>query len=319
MVRKLWSCVVCVLVACVDAGAAPRGCAGGAGGHAEATAAFQGPLRLATWNLRWLGAQPGTGHLPRSDADFARLRAYADALDADIVALQEVDGPEAAARVFDPARYALHFSSRAAEQRTGFAYRRDLPAVALPDLRGLAVAEGMRHGTELLLALPGGRSLRLLSVHLASGCFDDPLSEVGPGAPAAGLGGSPACRRLGAQLPILAHWFDARAADAEAAVALGDFNRRFFASAGGDAAWRMLDDGEPAGTALHSPTSGRRAGCWGGRYPEFIDHMLFNGAAAAWLRPGSFHEQGYAEADARHAEQLSDHCPLRIELTVGPP
>ena len=68
-------------------------------------------LKIAAWNIAWLTTKPA-GHpdlprdlAPRQDRDFARLRAYADRLAADVVAIQEVDGPLAAARVFDATRY----------------------------------------------------------------------------------------------------------------------------------------------------------------------------------------------------------------------
>ena len=55
-------------------------------------------LKIATWNLNWLTTRAlGDPALPsdvtpRQPADFDRLRAYADQLDADVIAIQEVDG-----------------------------------------------------------------------------------------------------------------------------------------------------------------------------------------------------------------------------------
>ena len=56
-------------------------------------------IKLASWNIAWLTTKP-SGHpdLPRdlttrTEQDFARLRAYAERLAPDVVALQEVDGP----------------------------------------------------------------------------------------------------------------------------------------------------------------------------------------------------------------------------------
>ena len=57
---------------------------------------------------------------PRSDADYASLRNYAAKLAADIVALQEVDGPDAAALVFPG--YDFCFSKRAHTQKNGFVH-----------------------------------------------------------------------------------------------------------------------------------------------------------------------------------------------------
>jgi len=68
--------------------------------------AVAAPLKLATWDIDWLTARAaGDGGLPadvavRQPADLAALRDYAAALDADVVALQGVDGPEAAALIF---------------------------------------------------------------------------------------------------------------------------------------------------------------------------------------------------------------------------
>ena len=76
----------------------------------------QQEIRLATWNIAWLTLKPA-GHpdLPRdirarTPEDFRLLRGYAERLNADIVAIQEIDGEAAAARVFDPALYTIHLT-----------------------------------------------------------------------------------------------------------------------------------------------------------------------------------------------------------------
>ena len=65
---------------------------------------------------------PSRGANRAAPADYASLRHYAATLAADIVALQEVDGPEAAALVFPGYDYC--FSTRAHTQKNGFAIRR---------------------------------------------------------------------------------------------------------------------------------------------------------------------------------------------------
>lgn len=68
---------------------------------------------MATWNLDWLTLRPlGDPELPedvvpKSSTDIAVLRHYAEVLDADVISLQEVDGPDVAAQVFPPDRYRL--------------------------------------------------------------------------------------------------------------------------------------------------------------------------------------------------------------------
>ena len=83
-------------------------------------------------------------------------------LDADVIAVQEVDGPEAAQQIFDPNEYQFHFSSRNHSQRTGFAIRRGLAFTPHPDFEALDVG-GLRYGTDLTVMLDG-QPLRLLSV-----------------------------------------------------------------------------------------------------------------------------------------------------------
>ncbi|NEQ44067.1 MAG: hypothetical protein F6K00_11130 [Leptolyngbya sp. SIOISBB] len=74
----------------------------------SATAA---PLKIATWNIENLRASENSGPNPRTRADYQRLAQYSEQLDADIVALQEVEGVAAAIQVFDENEYDFFFSS----------------------------------------------------------------------------------------------------------------------------------------------------------------------------------------------------------------
>ena len=99
-----------------------------------------------------------------------------DTLDADVVALQEVDGPDAARLVFPD--YQFCFSGRVAVQNNGFAIRRGLPFACAPDLTDLSMNDDVRRGVELRLFPGTPQELRLLSVHLKSGCARDPLDST---------------------------------------------------------------------------------------------------------------------------------------------
>lgn len=258
-------------------------------------------LKVATWNLEWLNAESGSGTVRRTDADYARLRQYAERLAADVIAVQEVDGEEALRRVFDDAVYDYHVASQPGVQRTGFAYRSSLRVTRNPDYDALDVG-GVRVGTDLTV-LVNGRSLRLLSVHLKSGCFDEPLSTAGND-----------CTKLAAQLPLLEQWVDARAAANEPFVVLGDFNRRMRT---GEAFYSELDDGDPENADLTLVTDGRTSRCWGGEYAQFIDHIVVSRDAAPWLVAGTFAQRDYDAADATFKATLSDHCPLVVSIAPG--
>ena len=259
-------------------------------------------LTIATWNIAHLRAQDGQGPNPRVEEDFRRLQRVAASLRADVIAVQEVDGEEALSRVFDPERYAFAVADQPGTQLTGFAYRRELQVRRQPDYQLLDVG-GLRYGVDISVEL-GASSLRLLAVHLKASCVSDPIQTD-----------TNACRKFSKQVPVLEAWIDERAREGTPFIVLGDFNRRFFARTDGDEVWRDLDDGQPAGVDLSSPTMGQRARCWDGRYPQFIDHLVMDQRAAAWLVPGSFAQHTY-EAPSSQRDVLSDHCPLSVQLSM---
>ncbi len=262
-------------------------------------------LRVASWNLDWLTLRkPGDPGLPadvrpRGPADFARLAAYAARLHADVVALQEVDGRAAAARVFPPARYRIVLTRDAVTQLVGFALRRGLRFTRNPDLRALAPPHSwLRSGADITLHLPGGVRLRLLSVHLKAGCAVSPLRSR-----------RRACRILARQVPPLLAWERARAAHGTPFLILGDFNRRFDPRHGRpDGMWRRLAAAAPVARAAR----GFASPCWGGAY--FVDQIVAGDAARKWLLPGSLRVLVYAERGRSWKRRLSSHCPVSVRL-----
>jgi endonuclease/exonuclease/phosphatase family metal-dependent hydrolase len=265
-----------------------------------AVAAAPRGIRLASWNLEWLD-QPGRGPKPRSRADYARLAEYAQRLDADVIAVQEVASDLALALVFPPEHYAYHLAARGGSQRSGFVFKRGLPVVPHPDLDGLAIHH-LRAGADLGVRL-GDQELRLLSVHLKAFCVSEPLSSLDRD-----------CQHLKAQLPALEAWVDERAREGAAFVVVGDFNRSLTSSS--DELWTELNDGDPKGLNLLQATPGRKARCSSDARHDALDHVLLGGAATGWLGAGSFSELVYAGSDAVRGLKLSDHCPLAISLVT---
>jgi endonuclease/exonuclease/phosphatase family metal-dependent hydrolase len=258
-------------------------------------------LKLATWNISWLTTKPA-GHpaLPRrlearTDADFARLQRYAAQLDADIVAIQEVDGRLAAARVFDATRYDFHFTNETDVQGVGFAIRKGLRWRPNNDLAALGLRERLRRGADITVETPAG-PLRLLGVHLKSGCVRDRFGSTRAG-----------CDDLERQAEIIAEWVRARSTEPSAFAVLGDFNRRLGPDEG-------FLDALAAAAPLSVPTVGVSNPCWGWN-SGFIDHIVLGGPARQWLAAGSLRVMVYRENDRRLEDRISDHCPVSVRVT----
>ena len=277
-------------------------------------------IRIATWNLNrlhWrIGGALWRGAVARSREDYRTLARYARALDADVIAFQEVNGPRAAARVFPPRDYDLHFSGRHDTRYddiyNGFAVRKGaFDRVVKRDLASLGLGSGSRYqlrwGVDLTVSRDG-RELRLLNVHLKSKCFSRSLTNPR----------SRACRTLARQVEPLETWIDARWREGVPFVVLGDFNREMDRHGERDHLWAAIADGDPPGLALHRLSAGRDPACWRGtsrhhRYP--IDFFVFG--ARAWKRvdAGSFRQVVWTDADADPRRGLpSDHCPIAVDL-----
>lgn len=267
-------------------------------------------LKIATWNVAWFTLRGADDRdlprnlTPRNETDFARLRAYADRLAADILALQEVDGPDAAARLLNPREYDFHFPEERDIQRAGFAWRRGLRVTRNPDLAGLDLRPharfSLRRGADITVEVPGGSRLRLLSLHLQSGCMEGALDA-----------GRRECDSLGQQASVLAGWIAERRREGVPFMILGDFNRRI---ARGDAFIGVLEQHGP----LLRANEGVSNPCWadgrGGR--PFIDHILLGSAARGWMVEGSLRVLVYAERDPAMRERISDHCPLSLRMRL---
>ena len=259
-------------------------------------------LKLATWNIAWATLRPADDRdvprdvLRRTDADWSLLRAYATRLDADVIAFQEVDGPGAAARIFDERAYAFFFPDEQDIQRAGFAVRRTLRVTQNADLAQLDLRPwarfSLRRGTDITLDHAGHR-LRLLSIHLSASCHEAPLDS------------GPQCASIASQASILAGWVAQRREEGVPFAILGDFNRRI--PSGGDEFLTRL------GPPLIRATEGYSNPCFGQSRP-FIDHLVFGGAARGWLVNNTLRVLVYAERDAR--ERLSDHCPVSVRLRL---
>ena len=305
--RSMWqSLVLCITLALATS--AWSGCERGEELRPSTSPQASSSLRVWTWNLNWLHQQDDAGLNRRVAEDYEALSRYARRLDADVIVVQEVDGEEALRRIFDPGVYAFHVSSRDNVQRVAVVYRRTLEVVRYPDVVEVArvYSERLRYGVDLGVKDPvSGGELRILGVHLKSGCFRSPL-----GGPYLDGESEDACAKLKMQLPVLERWMKQRAEARSPFMIVGDFNRRLGA---GESIWEDWRRRMP-GLGLTSPTVKMQSRCWGGRYPEFIDHLVLDARAEKMMTRRTTRQLLYDEEDAaRHGYRLSDHCPVGMD------
>lgn len=298
-------------------------------------------LALATWNMEWLmtpatydelkakctpGSPPSNVRaipcndnrppLPRrATADLDALADVARRIPADVVALQEVDGPEAAGTVFREGWQQACFTSRLHPQKVGFVVRTGIPFACNPEVKELDVDGATRSGADITLYPGTPRAVRLLAVHLKSGCFAGTLADAPAGTP---------CGVLRRQVPVLERWVDARAAEGARFAVLGDFNRRLELDAvldpGKDEArpealFGALSDDQPKGAVLLRATAGQahvRCSPLDRHPPASIDNILVSRSLAALAHLTYARVTFDGATAARH--KFSDHCPAVLTI-----
>jgi exonuclease III len=296
-------------------------------------------LRLATWNVEYL-ITPATfaelkdrcvpdggrvqgeqrsipcGIVPRLDRDsedFAALARYARQLDADVLALQEVDGPAAAQLFLQGYHYC--FTTRPNVQKNGFAIRRGIPFVCEPEFEDLSLADRLRRGVVVTLFPGSPRAMTLMSVHLKSGCPAGPMNNTA----------NTDCVTLTQQLAPLEAWIDAQAAAGKRFGLLGDFNRRIALETGPARdpsgaqlnMWTEINDGDPQGAKLTAITQDApfRKCVANDPYDAYIDLVILGEKLTRAIVQDGFVRVTYEMADAAKFA-LSDHCPVGVDLRL---
>ncbi|ORT52652.1 hypothetical protein ST37_01925 (plasmid) [Vibrio sp. qd031] len=273
-------------------------------------------IRIGSWNLEWLTSH-GVDKFPQSQRqgeDFKRLSDYAIALDAPIIALQEVNDIEAATQVFGSS-YQIVLSSRSQakhsalqfndiNQYTGFALHHSVQLVANPPDLTLSStpSQKLRFGTYIIVRHKQ-QNVHLLSVHLKAGCQKARTS-------------SRSCNVLAEQADQLNGWIQQRIEHNQPFILTGDFNHQL--SYPND--WVMarivadtnqeisLDSRQSEATcAVKSNRDPNQTY----RYSYLIDHML----SYKLKKHSSTQQQNYALKDVINY-QMSDHCPIVTDYLI---
>lgn len=288
-------------------------------------------FRIASWNIANFTEIEGVELRPsigtrRYAADLAKIRDYAEGLDADVIALQEIASVDALRFLFPEPEYTVYPSEQMlagstaneGEIYTAFAVRNrpDLTFLKQDDLNDLAVIHApdgryTRSGTAIELSL-AGKPVWFLSVHLKSSCSSTRSLATSTNAD---------CVTLWSQRIPLRNWIAEREAAGDDFAIMGDFNRQLRRYGTEDPLWQALSaDGHSQPALVAHPVSVTRL-CPTrlGNSTEPIDWILLSADLSTDFRPGSYWETRYSFEDVqahggRANSRLSDHCPIQIDL-----
>jgi len=288
--------------------------------------------RIAAWNIADLyhvldeEVRPGIG-TKRSQSDFDTLKKYATQIDADVVALQEIATKEAADLLFSPAEYNVIMSSRYYEDinaglendiYTAVAVRKreDIRLIEQVDLSELQIDpksddpkdKPTRRGTAVKLSI-NGTELWILSVHLKSSCSSTKRLD---------LSVTNHCKILWEQRVPLTSWIMSRIAKGEHFIIAGDFNRRFRQLEDRGVFWSYLNGGELKNPLLlkYPKKVTRKCPTKKGNSTQPIDWIITSTSLMDSFVEGSFWETRWNFKDTQaHGRRLSDHCPIKIDMT----
>lgn len=270
-------------------------------------------LVIATWNVEHLAKPIDTGCRPRSEEEFAKLKAYAQSLDADIVAMQEVASVEAIELLFPADEWQIQISDRpdsesyecrgsnlkSTQQKVAFAVRKGIEIENIASLEALGLQmPGLRYGLEMTIDSVMGH-ITLLNVHMKSGCFVDNYTRSD----------DKDCPILGQQIPVLDAWVEEKEKAGQPYAIMGDFNHRL--SAPYNRVTLQLHENSDGTESTLENTTRDMMGCHP-FYPAPIDHMF----VGHMTQPGIKKEiVNHHFADMTPDAMLSDHCAITLTLT----
>ena len=275
-------------------------------------------VRVASWNIEHLAEHNGAGCVPRSTLDYEQLRDFSQLLNADIIALQEVENTAAVERIFPKSAWNIVLSDRpnsmtyrcrgndqeSTQQRVAVVLRKGIKYQINKSFRELGLEmEGLRYG--VVVEVFGDRdTINLMAVHLKSGCFVDDYSTSK----------LRACEVLGTQIETLDDWIENSIRGNKKFIVLGDFNSRLTRE--NSMFWNKLVEMNNRPIGIKNGMQ-NLTGCHP-RYPDLIDHIILGPQTSKLQVQNSQMVHFYSSTDEQMAEDdmLSDHCPISLMLRL---
>ena len=275
-------------------------------------------VRVASWNIEHLAEHNKVGCVPRSTLDYEKLRNFSELLNADVIALQEVENTAAVERVFPKSEWNIVLSDRpnsttyrcrgndqeSTQQRVAVVLRKGIKYQNKGSFEELGLEmEGLRYG--VVVEIFGDRdTINLLALHLKSGCFVDDYSTSK----------LRACEVLETQIETLDDWIENSIRENKKFIVLGDFNSRLTVE--NSMFWNKLVNMDNMPIGIQNGMQ-NLTGCHP-RYPDLIDHIILGPETSKLQIQNSQMVHFYSSTGRHMAEEdmLSDHCPVSLVLRL---
>lgn len=269
-------------------------------------------LTVATWNVEHLAYPIDTGCKPRTESDINAMREYVNNVDADVFALQEVASEQAVRLLFpsdtwqvlmsprpDSETYECRGSGReSTQQKIAYAVKNGININSVRGLSELGLNNpGLRYGLELTIQSELG-AIKLLNVHMKSGCFVDNYSRSD----------RESCQTFAQQAPILDAWVETQESEGIQYVLLGDFNHRLSAPYN-HLTRQLMTNSDGSESTLYN-TTGQLIGCHP-YYPAPIDLVFVGGMSD---NKYDYTYQAHTFNNMAPKAMLSDHCAVSLQI-----
>jgi len=269
-------------------------------------------LILTTWNLEWLSSSPSVqfSASQRNKVDYLALSGHFEKIGSDVLAFQEVNDPTALQRITGQ-DYQLFFSDRSRvnnkhhqfediNQYTGFAVRKEVNVLNKPDLRLDDHHQSkLRFASYIVINSDSEQPVHALAVHLKARC-------------SGAYRNTRDCKILKQQGKALNLWLQERERNNDSYIVLGDFNHNL--SYRGDWLWQDIisaTNGRLASKRSQAvcKVKSRNNPTKTHQFRSLIDHIIVSEDLIT-----STPKQNVFPVSEVLKYQLSDHCPLSMEL-----
>lgn len=266
------------------------------------TTGKQPPARitLGTFNMEWFGDNSSDDHKQRTVADDVLLAEVLRDTDADILAVQEIENPEALKRLLRLLpEYRFVLGSTGGKQHVGFLYRPPIEIDKVEGLATMAVEAGRTRAGLLVQCRVGAVHWLMLAVHLKATSRADSTPALEER--------SRELRRL--QANQIRVWADSvlEKTKEQNIIILGDWN----------------DSPRKKQSALDTLKSAARLtfltsdlmSCAYSGLPA-IDHIVMSDSALRYVLPGTLRTVNFrAMLPDKDAQRVSDHCPVVLQIS----